>query len=84
MTGSEVLVMVQTDRERKTWASDVLKNQHKLGKCSPPRTKEYPNVTNTIQPEDGETFGVAPLEDTAEKLPFDENMSELFGHNIHG
>jgi len=84
MTGAEVLVIVQTDRERKICASDLLKNQYESGKLAPTGTKEFANVTKTIKPEDGESLGVAPLEDTPKKLPLDENMSELFGLNIHG
>jgi len=82
MTGAEVLVIVQTDRERKIWASELLKNQYESGMLAPTGTNEFANVPNAIRPEDAESLGVAPLEDTPEKLPLDANVSELFGHNI--
>ena len=80
MTGAQVLVIVQTDKERKIWASELLKNHYESGKLAPTGTKEFANVT--IRAEDGEGLGVAPLEDTPEKLPLDANVTELFGHNI--
>lgn len=84
MTGAEVLVIVQTNRERQIWASDLLKNQYESGTLAPTGNNEFANVSSTTQAEDDESLGVAPLESTPDKLPLDKVVSELLGHTIQG
>lgn len=84
MTGVEVLVIVQSKRERKIWASELLKKEYEDGKLAPKGKGEFADVASTVQAEEDESLGVAPLESTPDKLPLDKNLSELFGHDIQG